>query len=359
MVAALALSACGGAEPQPAVLASPSPVRAPSEASAEVLSPECRIEAVRAEMLSVALPGQEPFAVSITDGALALVVTDDGRALDAEVEHPLRFTARAPIDELHLVTRVEGELAAGALHVVPPLPVLALARGERGVVAHLQLGRRSPAEGVELDVGPVPLPCESVIAPAEASSTATALPRHVTGGELRVASAVPLVLRPLRVAPSQLEVRPAHRDEFVPLFMMNREGESARVAIAFGDGTRLEGWVATSALREPSADEAARVERMVREEGSTPIDHAAIGAFEPTQAGVQVDEYVGPASLRPSSRVRVAPGEAQWAVSAAQPLEVRVRWQRGARYAEIVDLPGMWITPGRAWVERGDLAIPE
>jgi hypothetical protein len=239
--------------------------------------------------------------------------------------------------------------------------VLALAHTDRGIAAQLQLGRRSPSgEGVELAVGPVRVPCDSIASLAEPEPAATtALPRHVTGGELRVASALPLVLRPLRVAPAELEVRPAHRDDFVPVWMIDREGESARVVIAFGDGSRIEGWVSTTALREPSSDETARVERMVREEGSTPVSYAALGATEALSPGPQADEYVGPASLHAGSAVLASPAGSEWARSAAQPLEVRVRWQHGQRYAELLEVPGMWIAPGHAWIERGDVAIPE
>ncbi len=355
----VALSGCGAATP-PRSKAPPRP-KSHASAAAEPSAPACRIESVRAEQLEVRPEGQAPFLVAVSDGALHFRLTENGEVLDAEVEHPLRFHARAPVEEQRLVIRAERELAAGSLHLVPDVPVIGLARAEHGVAAELQLGRREPDNlvGVELAVGPVTIPCELVVPEEDPLRSRTALPRHVSGGELRVAGVLPLSLRPLRVAPTEVEIRPAHRDDFVPVWMVDRQGESARVIVEFGDGAELVGWVPLSALRDPSTEEAEQIDRMVHEEGSSAVSYGTLGLPQLTEPGPQADEYVGSASLRPDSEIFAQPGEGAWARSVAQPLEVRVRWQRRARFAQLLDVPGMSIEPEHTWVARGDLSIPE
>src|SRR5690606_3841697 len=122
--------------------------------------------------------------------------------------------------------------------------------------------------------------------------------------------------------------------------------------------SRVAGWVPLSALREASAEETEIVERAVAREpsaiGLSVLGEMGGGGGDP----LPVEGYVGPASLRPSSAIAAGPGEAPWAHSAEAPLEVEVRWLRGARHVELLEIPGMWIPSGHAWVERADVAIP-
>ncbi len=326
------------------------------------MSPACRIEAARAEGLSVSAGDLLPFETSVSDGALAFVPGGDDRHLTAEVERPLRFTAAARADEQRLVLARAGELAAGGVRAVAGQPLLALARQDGGLIAHVQLGRGAPVAGraLELSVGPVVLACDEVIAePDPEPRIATALPRHVPGGELRVAATTPLVLRPVRLAPARVEVRGRGRGAFVPVWVVDRQGDDVRAVIAFSDGARVEGWVPVTVLREPSAAEAEAVERLVSAAVPESMALGVLGVLEGTQPGAQADEYLGPASLRRGSAVHAEPGGARWAESGEHPLEVRVRWQRGSAHAQLLEVPGMWVPPDRAWVQRGDVSLPE
>lgn len=334
---------------------------APREVEAEVSPPVCRIEAVRAEGVVVAPPEMDPFTAHVSDGALALVPTDDDRHVVVHVEHPLRFSGEARTDEQRLVVARTTDLAAGSVRVAAGVAVSGIARDDTGLLATLQIGRAPPevVPALDLAVGPVPLACDDVIAEADPEPRlSSALMRQVPGGEVRVAATLPLVVRPLRLAPARVEVRPYEREGFVPVWTIGRQGDDVRVAIAFSDGTRIEGWVPLTALREPSAAEAEAIERLTSL-STEPMALGMLGVLEGTQPGAQADEYVGLASLRPGSAVYAEPGRTRWAESAEQPLEVRVRWQRGARHAQLLEVPGVWVPPERAWVHRGDLSLPE
>lgn len=326
------------------------------------MAPACRVEAVRAEGLNVSAGDLLPFEASVSDGALAFVPGGDDRHLTAEVERPLRFTATARTDEQRLVLARAAELAAGGVRAVAGQPVLALSPQGAGLIAHVQLGRGAPPAGraLELSVGPVAVACDDVITePDPEPRVATALPRHVPGGELRVAATSPLVVRPVRLAPARVEVRGRGQGAFVPVWVVDRQGDDVRAVIAFSDGARVEGWVPVTVLREPSAAEAEAIERLVSSAVPETMALGLLGILEATQPGAQAEEYVGPASLRPGSAVHAEPGGARWAESGEHPLEVRVRWQRGSAHAQLLEVPGMWAPPERAWVQRGDVSLPE
>jgi hypothetical protein len=301
---------------------------------------------------------RDPFPVAISDGVLAFLPTGDDQALTVHVEHPLRFDAWAPLAHQRLVLVREADFAAGAVHAAAGASVVAMTAHERGLTLHLALGARSPIDprGIEIAAGPLEADCNQV-GPGDSAREAVAPPRHVTGGELRIASALPLVLRPVRAAPTFIELRPREASGFVPLWMLDRQGEDVRVAMEFSDGARVTGWVPLTALREASAEEAEIVERAITREPSF-VGLARLGAMNEGDAPLPVEGYVGPASLRPSSAIAAAPGEAPWARSADSPLEVEVRWLRGATHVELLEIPGMWIPSGRAWAERGDVSIP-
>ena len=353
LLAVIVVAGCGGPPSAPAEVAPSTRPRALSSSG----TAECRIEAARADDLSVAAPGRDPFPVAISDGLLALVPTDDGR-LSAHVEHPLRFHAEASVADQRLVLLAETDFAAGAVHATGGASIVALARSARGLTLHLALGARSPSDprGIELVAGPLEADCDEV-GPRDGPRSSVSLPRRIPGGELRVASALPLVLRPVRAAPTSIELRPRDPGGFVPLWMLDRQGEDARVAMEFSDGARVSGWVPLVALREPSAEEAERVDRAVTSAPTT-VGLAELGMMGEGPEPLPIEGYIGPASLRPSSAIAAAPGEAPWATSAASPLEVEVRWLRGASHVELLEIPGMWIPTGRAWAERGDVAIP-
>lgn len=352
----VALVGCGVAESRPA------PARVARVAPAPE-RPDCRVEAARAEDVTVELEGRPPFSVAVSDGLLWLVPTDDERALRVEARQPLRFSARARVDEQRLVAVVEADAAAGVVRLVPGLGVLGLRQGEQGgLAAYVKLGRRSPlaVRGVELRVGPVSLPCGGVRAEHDPEPrSSTSLLRDVPEGELRVAASAPLVVRPVRAAPAHVEVRPVERSGLVPAWVVDERGDDARIVVAFSDGARIEGWVSASALREPTTDEAEAVERIVRERAGDPFGLAMLGGGHTPEVAAQPDEYVGLASLRPGAAIFVQPGEGRWAASSESPTEVRVRWQRGARHAELLAIPGLWAPPGHAFVRRDEIAIPE
>ena len=144
----------------------------------------------------------------------------------------------------------------------------------------------------------------------------------------------------------------------VPLWVLEERGEDARVAIAFSDGARLEGWVAREALREPSAEEAEWIERITADVDPGEALHAYGGHTAPEPAPEE-NVYVGLASLRPFSPILVAPDGARWAESVEHPLEVRVRWDRDADHAQLLRIPGLFVSAERAWVRVRSLAIPE
>lgn len=348
-------SACGGGPARAPAEVAPSGFRPRAESE---IPAECRIEATSADELRVSAADRDPFPVAISDGVLAFLPTGDDRALLARVEHPLRFEARAPLAHQRLVLVREADFAAGAVHAAPGASIVAMASRERGLALHLALGARSPVEprGVEIVAGPLEAGCDQV-APRDASTSTISLPRRVPGGELRVASALPLVLRPVRAAPRSIELRPREASGFVPVWMLDRQGEDARVTLEFSDGARVTGWVPLTALRDASAEEAEVVERAITREPSS-VGLADLGLMSDGAEPLPVEGYVGPASLRPSSAIAAAPGEAAWARSAESPLEVEVRWLRGASHVELLEIPGMWIPTGRAWAERGDVAIP-
>lgn len=349
---AIVVVACGGAPTSARRETAPPAPRSPSW----LAPPECRIEAARAERLIVSRERGDPFTVALSNGVLALTPTADGRRLTAEVEHPLRFRATAPLDDQRMVLARAAELTAGAVQAVAGASVASLATNDRGLVAQLALGRSLSGPGIELLVGPVSLDCAQ-LAVSHEPSTASVLPRHVTGGELRIASALPLIVRPVRPAPLSVEVRPREQGGFVPVWIIDRQGDDARVAIVFSDGARVSGWVELSSLREPSAEEAERIERIVGMEPER-LDLNLAGATPEPDTPMAIEGYVGPASLRPSSAIMPAPGEAPWARSAEAPLEVQVRWARGDAHVELLEIPGVWIPAGLAWAERGDVALP-
>lgn len=349
---------CGAAE-APARPAARRPAERAIE-PAEAGPPPCRIEAARAEALTVAAAGVSPFGVSVSDGSLSFVPSEDERRLTVLVEHPLRFSATGHPEDQRLVLARGASFAAGAVHAVEGAPVIRIARTPRGLEGVIQIGRAPPGSGLELAVGPVPLECGDVIAePAPEPRAVPSLPRQVPSGELHVAAASPLVLRPLRLAPARVEVRARGRDAFVPVWVIDRQSDDARVAIAFSDGARVEGWVPRTTLREPSAAEAELVARWIAGEPPGPVALGTIGALETTPPGPQADEYVGPASLRPGSPIAAEAGGAPWARNAEVPLEVRVRWARGSAHALLLEIPGLWVQPERAWVERVDVSLPE
>lgn len=320
----------------------------------------CRIEAVRAESLTVAPPRGDSFLVAVSDGALSFVPTEDDRSLHAEVEQPLAFRAQAPSREQRLALAADVDLAAGSVRAARGSAVLAIARAGDGVVARLKLGRRSALDtrGVELAVGPVAIDCAHIAADAEPIQT-SAHPRHVPGGELYVASMVPLVVRPLRAAPLTVEVRAGSRGGFVPVWVVDRRGHDARIVIAFSDDSRIAGWVPRNALRAPSAAESETIERLISQERPASFELDTLGELGPRAVPHLADGYVGPATLRSSSAIAAAPGDPPWARSADRPLEVQVRWERGSPHVELIEIPGMWIPEGRAWAERPDVSLPD
>jgi hypothetical protein len=351
-----------------------------SAARQRVAPPACRIEAVRAESMLVAVAGECPFAgapdasrrcrlgagpsgpftVSVSDGSLVLAPTDDPRRLEAEVEHPFRFRASAPVDEQRLMLTERAELAAGAVRTAPEMPVLALSTSDHGLVGELQLGRRAPTRGLEAIVGPLPLSCDAIAATSDPEpETTTALLTPPIGGELRIATTLPLAVRPFRAAPIAAEVRPRERAAFLPVWIIDRQDDAARVVIAFSDGSEVRGWVDASALREASETEEDIASRMIGTPAETEtIRHGLLGGMESLTAPPEADEQIGPAVLRPGSAIFASPGGALWAHNADTPLEVRVRWDRSSRYAELLEVPGIWITPQRAYVRRSELSIP-
>lgn len=353
---AILVTSCGGV---PARAPSESPPRSPPpRALTELAPPACRVEAARAEGLLVAPEEGDPFTVAIADGTLAFTPTEDDRRLAAHVDHPLRFRALAPLDDQRLVLADGGDFAAGAVRAVAGSPIVSITRGDRALAVHVVLGRRAPLEpqGVEIVAGPLDLACDGVRSRDDPMMT-SALPRHVTGGELRVATTLPLVVRPVRAAPTSVEVRPRAQGGFVPVWMIDRQGDDARVSIAFSDGAAVSGWVPLSALREASAAEAELLARVTAAEPSA-LALSLLGERATPDAPPAIEGYVGPASLRPASAIAATPGHAPWARSADTPLEVEVRWLRGAPHVELLAVPGMWIPSGHAWAERGDVSLP-
>jgi hypothetical protein len=359
LLIAMGLVACGSAE-RIAARAVPTDV-APAPASTSEEPSRCRIAAVRGEGLEVTPEGGEPFRVAISEGALVFAPTDDGRELAIESEQPLRFAGRARVEDQRLRVRVETDAVAGGVHLVPGVEIIGLSGEESGLNVFVQLGRRSPVavRGIELAVGPLPLPCDAVIAePEPEPRSATALVRAVPTGELAVAAALPLVVRPLRAAPAHVEVRPRDRMGFVPVWVVDVQGESARIAIALSDGSRLDGWVERRALREPSAAEAETVDRVIAAPAGEPMGLGVLGAIPPPTVAAGPDEQLDHASLRPGTAIYARAGEGRWAESGPVPIEVRVRWRRGAGFAELVEIPGLWVPLGYAWVRRDELVLP-
>ena len=329
-LALFVLAACGA--PSPRARVEPEPAPAPRVEPAR--SPTCRLEVRSADAIEVDVSGVEPFGVAVSDGVVSLAPTDDPATYGLAVTAPLRFDGVARADGQLLELSGAGVHAAGSVTAVEGTLVRTLHRDGARLMAELQVGQRVPGarHGLELAVGPVPLGCEDVRG-VESDRLTLATPRRIPSVALAVADP-PVVLRPVRAAPTELSLRPLERGVPVPLWVLEERGEDARVAIAFSDGARLEGWVAREALH-------------------------AYGGHTAPEPAPEENVYVGLASLRPFSPILVAPDGARWAESVEHPLEVRVRWDRDADHAQLLRIPGLFVSAERAWVRVRSLAIPE
>lgn len=353
-LALFVLAACGA----PSARARVEPEPAPAPRVEPAGSSTCRLEVRSADAIEVHVSGVEPFGVAVSDGVVSLAPTDDPATYELAVTAPLRFDATARADGQLLELSRAGVHAAGSVTAVEGTLVRTLHRDGARLMAELQVGQRVPGarHGLELAVGSVPLGCEDVRG-VESDRLTLATPRRVPSVALAVADP-PVVLRPVRAAPTELSLRPLERGVPVPLWVLEERGEDARVAIAFSDGARLEGWVAREALREPSAEEAEWIERITADVDPGEALHAYGGHTAPEPAPEE-NVYVGLASLRPFSPILVAPDGARWAESVEHPLEVRVRWDRDADHAQLLRIPGLFVSAERAWVRVRSLAIPE
>jgi hypothetical protein len=368
-VLALALAACGSSperRPSPIVPSRRAPLEAgPIQAGprAAPARPEpCRIEAPRAEALRVSPAEGEAFAVAVADGAVTFTPTEAPDALDVRVETPLAFAAAASPEDQRLELAVGGARAAGAVETVEGLRVRLLRQEGDALQAEVQLGRRVPGarRGLELSVGPVPVECAALrVAPGTNAEVTPAILAPVTG-LLRVARVLPLVVRPVRIAPTELTLRPVERGAALPVWVTGRSRDWARVTVAFTDGTRVSGWTPDARLRPPTTEERERAERLMDAGPSAPVDLGALDGLGPAPppAAAEDDVYVGPATLAPESEVHAAADGPVWARSAERPLEVHVRWRRGAERAELLHVPGMVIPARRAWVSADALRLP-
>lgn len=357
LLTALSMALAGCGSPRTGVPNTPSAPLVPTHPSGRIPPAECRIEATRAEALIVGPEDGEPFTVAVTDGLLTLSPTADGRLLHASVEHPLRFEATAPLDDQLLVLSKDAELAAGSVRAPAGTRVVALAQTERGLAGSLAFGRSFDRAHPTLVVGPLRLDCEALTI-ADSPTPTAVHPRAISGAEVRVASALPLVLRPVRAAPTTVQVRPREQDGFIPVWMTDRQGDDARVTIALSNGALISGWAELATLREPSAEEAEVLHRALSAE-SVRLDVNLVDELPAPEPPAQGDgRVVGRASLRASSPIRPHPEGAPWARSSAAPLDVQIRWTRGAEHAELLEIPGMWLPRGRSWVERDALVFP-
>lgn len=349
------LAACG-APPTAPRRAERAPEPSPIVAAPEP-APRCAIEVHTGDAIEIALADLEPFTAAIDRGAATLTPTDDPARYAIEVASPLRFDATARSDGQMLELAVAGERAAGAVTVAPGTLVRTLhARGEQ-LVAELQLGHRVPGarRGLELAVGPVPIDCADVRA-VSSDRLPLATPTPLPSVAIRVADP-PLTLRPVRAAPAEVTLTPLERGVPVPVWVLEEHGDDARVAVAFGDETRVEGWATRASLRAPSDEEAIWIEAITADVDPGEAVHAWGGhaAPEPTP---EENVYVGVASLRPSSPVLASPDGPRWAESVDVPLEVRVRWDREADHAQLLRIPGLFVSAERAWVRLRSLSIP-
>lgn len=316
--------------------------------------PACRIEAARAEAIEVSAE----ISVSVTDGALSLSPTDDPRRLAVRVEHPIRFEGTASIDDQRLTSSEPLELAAGALRAPTGVEILSIARGDRGLIAHLALGRAAGERGITLVAGPIAMPC-AIDANADGEAREIR-PRPPAGAELRIARRSPLEIRPVRIAPRTIEVRARRDDGVVPVWIVDRQADAARIVIEHADGSRVEGWSPLEALRAPTAAEAEAIDRLVLDPSEPAVIPAVVPALgEPAPIAPNADELIGTGTLRARAEILDDANGERWAFVADTSIEARVRWARGHASVEILELPGATITPGRAWIRRADVSMPD
>lgn len=353
LLVSLVASACASAPPAPGPAAAPAALPAPS----------CGWDA-RGVIVAVE-PAGGGRELWITAERARLRVAP-GRGPWALVRGPLAFEGRAPAS-----FRTTRALRAGAVELPPAHPVRLVDEvGGRPVVdarlgVHDRLG--SPWA---VDVAGLELSCAD-LTPADSDEARASDPLPLESGWLAVSRFPTVQLfdrhpedggRPTRV-----------RQARVGFFVGERRGKLSRVTWRFSDGSALDGWALTDALRPPDAAERLDLRRAfagrlpapyVRPIGSSSFA-GLYGYASGHGYGLRgrrarpppFDGYVGEATLRRGAAVHASPTGGRWA-RVAVAVVARVRWRRGDAWVAVESVPGAGWLGADAWVRAADVERP-
>ncbi len=350
----LGAAACSAAPVEPVAPAPAEVAEAPSPVAEAPRREPCRfpLEGVRTVTVTPASP-DFAFEVTVREGRVTALLGQDWERLDAEVTGALEFGGAIPTADVGLgfsepveadVLRFPAEAALDAARLGDAGPEVVVVLGD-GVAA------------IRVEARPVPVLCRQLAIREEPDPDREVLAVPMQGAELRVAVVDELPIRAEPGAGSTVRLRP--RAGLLPLFAFEERDRWTRVGWRWTDGSELEGWVETSSLGAPTADERARVDCAFG--AGHDCDFAIGEAFgygglglRGTGAGGSV--YEGRARIVQGATVYARPGGEPWATVRVED-GYRARWSRGSEWVELIEVPGMSMPSGSALVERSKVTL--
>ncbi len=303
-------------------------------------------------------PGMEHDVV-LLGAPVTIEFTSNGVIAQAKVHRPLEFSGPVSIESLDL--RTVRTLEIEELARISKGAVLREVEKTRdGLVGKARIGPAIAEGGFPILLSPVPLECEDIAGDRSPEDEEDRLDEWLTRnptGRLAVVRTKRIELRsqPDGTKNLTIELAAQGRDdpEAIPLFASEEREGMTRVGVIWSGGSALSGWVQSSLLSEPNADEREYIERAFARIGLLTTHGYGSGR------GTGKVAYSGPASLQPGAPVYSQPGaETAWAkVVDSGPYEVL--WEADSPWVTIVEAPLLGRFRKQAYIEKRKVTFLE
>lgn len=285
-------------------------------------------------------PGMEHDVV-LYGAPVTIQFTSNGIIADARVHRPFDFSAPALIESLDLRTTKVLEVE-GLANIAKGATLLNVEKTPDGLVAQARIGPSSASSGgFPIVISPVRLECEDIAGdqppPVDDEGRLDEwFAKSPTGGLSVVrANRLELQSQPNREKNIIVEPLPSglHDPEVIPLFVVESRDGMSRVKARWSEGSSFFGWLPSSLISVPTAEEREAIEQSFDKIGSL----STIGYG--TGRGIGQVTYKGPASIQPGTPVYWEPGDdTPWA-TVVDSEDYEVAWKSGSPWVTIAKAP--------------------